>query len=472
MAWNLTTDDRRRIRLYKRGLSVPACFLYPDQSSNGIRYRETEGSPSDRTEILAQIPISVNLTPAQYNGGQVYKAQKNIPVFPRWTAPEGISGQPGPKVKIMAKIKHTVVLDWLEFMVTGELVHYDNPLDEYTYEEAGVTLVRKKRASENFKYAYEMFRLGRKFATVYCCPRSPEIIKPDFIQVKLENNVLYEFGPVAEAKWIFHCMKWEVRNVTRMDVALDGAHAIQIGNQWLIGDVKKKGKATVTTYFNSAGYLEGYDIGKRSSSKWMTCYVKSREIEKSNKYYIKDFWEKAGLDSEHVERVELKLRNEEIKKIVGFDWTRLDDFEYLASILRTGCKNYFEFIEKGNDTNVTRSKVVEWCDWDAIGGERLEKLSTQETSELYRMKLTAKSLYFLYKATGAQYYADIAQEVVININCVEWYMKRTERWDRQYEYMSGKNIDGEIKFRYLPHYKQYGTNEQLKLFAFEPAVTV
>lgn len=367
-------------------------------------------------------------------------------------------------------------MDWLEFIVTGELVHFDNPLSEYIYGQGkklqAITLVKMRYGSQNFKYGYELWRLGRKFATVFCCPRSPEIIKPDLISVKMENNCLYEVGVIMELKVIFEALQWKVRNITRLDIAVDGVDAIQIGERWLAKQVGKKGKATVTTFFDSSGDLEGYDVGKRSSEKWGTAYIKSKEIEKSNKYYIKDFWKRSGMDSDYVERVELKLRNEEIKKIKDFNWELLDDFEYLASVLRTACKNFFEFYEKGTDTNVSRCEIVQWCDWDYLGGEKLDKLSTAETSELYRMKLTAKSLYFLWKCTGSQYYVDIAQEIVININCMEWYIKRLERWDKQFEYMSGDNRDGEIKFKYLQRYKQYGTNEQLKLYAFEPSVTV
>lgn len=368
--------------------------------------------------------------------------------------------------------KHCIVVDWLEFMCQGELVQFDTPLDSYDYGSGKYTLVKRPSGSLNFKFGYDVYQDGRKFATVFCCPRSPEIIKPDLIQVKIENTVLYEYQPIQESRDFFAAMGWKVRNITRLDIALDGVQVMDIVEGWNRGVYGKKGKATITTYHTGVRKLQGFDIGKRSSDKWMTGYIKSDELEKSNKPYIKKFWQLCGLDtSQPVQRLELKLRNESIKKIEAFDWQRLDDFSYLAGVFRLECKNYFEFYTADQDALKNRSRIKcidTWCDWDALLAVKLNKLDAIETSELYRLKLGAKVMYECYLSTGAQYYADIAQEMAMNINCIEWYMKKLDHWRKQWEHKMGMNRDGWQKYKYLSTYRQYGTNEQLRLFAFDP----
>lgn len=371
--------------------------------------------------------------------------------------------------------KHVICLDWLELMVQGELVQYDQPLDTYEYAGGKYALIKRPSGTQHFKYCYEVYQDGRIFAKVLCSPRNPEIIKPDLIQVKLENSILYERSAVVELQQFLEAMEWKVRNVTRLDIAIDGVSVLNVIEQYCRGVYAKKGKASITLHYTGQRQLQGFDIGKRSSDKWVTGYCKSDELEKSNKHYIKKFWQATGLDlNRKIERLELKLRNEEIKKIAGFDWRNLDDFTYLSGIFKMLIKNYFEFYDIAANLGVKNSSriktIQDWIDWDDLQPQYLNKLEAVQATEIYRMKLTAKQLYWTYLSTGGQYYADIAQEMALNANCIEWYIKRIDTWKKQYDHCAGKNRDGLIKFKYMTRYKQYGTNEQLRLFAIEQTV--
>lgn len=366
-------------------------------------------------------------------------------------------------------VKHTLALDWLEFMVSGELVTFDTPLETYSYEldKAGkprTTLMRKKIGNKHFKFSYEIWRDGRRFATLFCGSRAPEIVAADLINVKIENPLLYEVGTIAACKELFAALNWKVRNITRLDIAMDGVDVIAMGDRFFRGEIDKKGKSRFAAYFTSKRVLEGYDVGKRSSDKWITCYVKSAELEQSNKTYIRDFWKRSGLTSDRVERLELKLRNEAIKMIKDFNWERLDDFEYLASIIRTQAKKIFCFVEKSSDTNISRAKLINWCDWDAVGAKLLETLTARQSDEVYMSKRSCKLLYWYYLASGEQYYLNIARDLALNVNAVEWYIKKKEKWEREFWDKYGHNPDGEIKFKFLSNYRTYGQNEQLKLY--------
>jgi len=385
-------------------------------------------------------------------------------------------------------VKHVINLDWLELMCSGSLVatfkpeietaegegqliggkEIDSPLEKYEFDQGRIVLAKKMLGTKIFKYSYEMYFAGKLFGKVHCCPRSPEVLKPDLIQFQIENNVLYEVGALNDVKYVLKKMCWEVVNITRVDIALDGVKVLQMIDSFRKDQIIKLGKAKVHSYTTGKNILEGFDVGSRSSNKWITGYNKSEELEVSNKGYIKKYWENCGLDtSEDIERLELKLRNEEIKKISDFDWKELDNFEYLASLFRSCMKNFFEFValeESKLHTNTTRMKRIEFIDWDAIGAKLLPRMSTQQVNEVYRVKQAVKTNYWYYLASGQKYYADIAQEMAMNINAIEWYAGKLKRFQEEFEKRSGHNKDGLIKFQYMLHFTQYDANLQLKLF--------
>jgi hypothetical protein len=367
-------------------------------------------------------------------------------------------------------VQHCINLDWFEVMISGRLVENDLPEETYEFSEGfglnrNIVFAKKELGTKIFKYSYDIYLNGKLFGKCHCCPRSENILRSDFIQFQVQNNVLYEFGGFSDIKFLFQQMTWQVVNVTRFDIALDGVKVLDLVDQFVQGKIEKLGKAKVKPYFTGKRVIEGFDIGSRASNKWITGYKKSSELEKSGKNYIKEFWDKTQLNVEgEVERLELKIRNEEIKKIENFDWKNLDDFEYLASIFRTCMKNFFEFVDITTDSNVTRRKKIEFVNWEFLGASLLPRLSTKETTEIYRLKQSAKTNYWCYLASGQQYYASIAMEQAMNVNCLDWYAKKLEFWKREYDKKTGKNQDGLISFQYFLNFEQYENNAQLKLF--------
>lgn len=254
-------------------------------------------------------------------------------------------------------------------------------------------------------------------------------------------------------------------NITRFDIALDGVSVLNLVDRFVKGEIEKLGKAKVKPFFTGKRVMEGFDIGSKASNKWITGYLKSEELERSGKDYIREFWNRTKLDQDKpIERLELKIRNEEVKKIFQFAWEDLDNFEYLASIFKTCMNNFFEFVEIGGDSNVSRKKKIDFINWDFLGAELLERLSTQETTEIYRMKQSAKTNYWCYLAGGGKHYAEMAQEQAINVNCLDWYANKLEKWRSEFYKRCGHNKDGLITFQYLIKFEQLEANKQLQLF--------
>lgn len=366
------------------------------------------------------------------------------------------------------QVKHTINLDWLELIVSGNLVEFDSPLDKYEYNQGEIVLAKLPMGTKIFKYSFEIFFRGKLFGKVHTNPRNPEILKPEYIQFQIQNNKLYEVGAIADCRYIFTKLSWAYVNTTRIDIALDGVNVLQLMDRFVKGEIQKLGKAKVKPFFTGKRVIEGFDVGSKASNKWITGYNKSDELERTGKDYIREFWERSGLDtSRTIERLELKLRNEEIKKIFQYDWKELDNFEFLASIFRSTMKNFFEFIEPQADSNVTRAKRMEFVDWENIGAKLLPKMSTKETNEIYRMKQSAKTNYWCYLASGRKYYADIAQEQAMNVNALEWYATRLDKWKEEFNKRAGYNKDGLISFQYILNFETYESNQQLKLFEKE-----
>jgi hypothetical protein len=363
------------------------------------------------------------------------------------------------------KVLHTINLDWFEAMASGVLVNGDDAKETYEFDNGNIVLAKKGNGTKVFKFTYEVYLKQKLFGKCHVSPRSPEILRSDFCQFQVCNNVLYEAGGFSDIKYFFRTLSWKVTNITRFDIALDGVRVLPLVDRFVKGEIEKLGKAKVKPFFTGKRVIEGFDIGSKASNKWITGYLKSAELERSGKEYIKDFWKRTGLNTEEpIERLEIKIKNEEIKKIVDFDWRNLDDFEYLASIFRTCMKNFFEFVEKGKDSNVTRKKKINFVDWDFLGANLLERMSTQETTEIYRMKQSAKTNYWCFLASGRQYYSDIAQEQAININCLDWYVNKLPDWKHEYHKKQGHNKDGLISFQYLLSFETLEMNKQLALF--------
>jgi hypothetical protein len=372
-------------------------------------------------------------------------------------------------------VKYTVCLDWFEALLTGDLVEFQTPLNEYKYDLGNIVLKQTETQTKLFKYNYDIFLRGKLFGSVNVTPRNTAVIKAKTIQFKAENNVLYEKDFINECRYLFAKLGWRVLNISRLDIALDGTGFVDFIEQWQSGKYEKLGKAT-DNILRQHRKFKGLYVGTRSSSKMVRCYIKSKELERSNKYYIGDFWKRTNLqtgENGEVERLEITLKNEALKKIKFFDWRELQNFEYLASVMKSSFENFFEFVEASQDKNVSRKKRVDFIDWQNIGAQHLERLSTKQTTEIYRMKMSCKTLYGLYVATKMKgccntLYADMAQEIAININCLNWYIQRLEKWEQFFKHKYGQNKDGLVVYEYMSNFKKASESEQLSLFTIKP----
>jgi hypothetical protein len=385
--------------------------------------------------------------------------------------------------------KYAITTDWFSAILSSSdmnLVVFDTPLDEYIYDAGNIVFSKMKYAAPMFNFAYEIYFKGKMFGKVHVCPKKNGVLKPNNMQFELENNVQYEIGWLDDMKYFFNTMRWEVRNVSRCDIALDGGGFFKVFEKYLSGSLQRKGGGKEQVFAHCSGgkrILDGFDFGSRASSKWITCYNKTQELKGSNKDYILRYWERTGLDTRNVERLELKLRNDALKEI-NFDWQKMDDFEYLASIFRTfvdggyvslvdtltgecfrkNKKGMIQFVQTDEDKNISRKKKINFVNWQYIGAKKLERFSTEKANEVWAMKVTCKRLCLLAYALKdkfperSQNFLMEAHEVAKNINCLKWLVDKYDEWIRQFSLM---------KLDYLPGYTLNIVKETRQVFSLQ-----
>lgn len=363
------------------------------------------------------------------------------------------------------KTKYVINVDWLECLFSGYPI--SNPSgNEYLYfDNNRIAMHHRKINLPHFLNFYDVVIDGKPFCTLKCNPRNPEIFGKDIVSIKIDNARLYEIGWKDTLDYFTHLFTYKLKNVSRLDIALDGHGFLAIGQKVYNREIRRVGRAQFLPYLNSNMDVLGYEIGKRVSDKSFICYDKSKELEKTNKYYIRNRWEKSGLDtSRPVERLELCLRNDAIKMIENFQFCELDNFEYLASLMRSHCPKMFEFRKPKKKTNIARWDNVEFIDWSSIGGVYLPRLSAQATTEVGRYKQACKTAYFTYVQTGKEVYINMARDFAFNVNCGQWMMDRMDKWKEEVERKLGKNADGVIQYQYLSQFREYNENTQVTIF--------
>jgi hypothetical protein len=343
--------------------------------------------------------------------------------------------------------KISIVVDW--FQVFGTCRNIPEPTQENTTLELGaVCLAYTGHGSELFEYVFDVYREGEKVAVLQVSPR--HTLEKDASMLKLENYLLYYDDWLQVFFEIAESLQFSTKNITRLDLAIDGHKGIvAFMNDYLKQTdckIKMKGKATLKTNFEaSTQSFTWFQVGSSQSDKCISIYNKSREIDQSNKIYIKRFWEnnEIATDSD-VYRVELRLKSKALKDISGFDIKNLADTSYLASLYKTHCENYFEFYHN-EDSNSSRCDEIALIDWEQIGAQLLEKISKKPPHDVYKTKMAMHLFVKLHfqEIFGSDFEKEnkpLMNKLLEYFDLVDWYNKRLEGWKSKYILPTNKRI--------------------------------
>ncbi len=316
-------------------------------------------------------------------------------------------------------------IDWLEFMTIAEDLSFIG-VDEIKFGE--FLFLDRGMGNMVFKRSYEVFYRGESCGYVFCEPRS-NVIREDYVQVEISNHVLYSEDWYIIAKGIMEALNLRFNNFSRVDFAVDGKLGVLEFFNNFVGAIldedkevlyRKKGKMKldIGEFDSKRGRFNYIRIGSPKSDKFVVCYDKSREIDKSGKYYIREYWRKNGLVGGGIERLEFRLKSKVLKEVEDLTLEKLTDKEYCWRLLRSFFEKWFEYAIEDGQKNISRKRVLRIFDFP-VGGEVLRRVKVP--SDVYRAKVVVKDMVYRY------YRGELDVGIVWKI--VEAYMDRLDLWD-------------------------------------------
>ena len=315
-------------------------------------------------------PSRGDLTSSRYNRGQLYKAQDSAP------------------------INYIFSVDWFEAnclhgLNKGLLKDFDIDDVQEVYEGFH-TCIRKDiktgAGTKIYKYGFDVSFNGQSIGLLLMCPR--QSFRDEYsCSFKVYNHILYQKSWPLIVDSVLDDIGLRINNFTRIDIACDGSGFLNKYKLLNEGIYQNVGRAGHCNYQTGKNVITGFDIGSKKSDKSCTGYRKGKTLLSSNKKYISDYWEANGLTTPtaSVERLELKLKNKAIKSIVSFDYQRLSDQVYLASIMKSQLNGFFQLVKNSSlkkDSNITRAKkldLIPWSKLELINVIKMKKIKKPST---------------------------------------------------------------------------------------------
>lgn len=353
---------------------------------------------------------------------------------------------------------YTAVIDWLE-------INFLFPIQRESLTHCAlstrVTLEELPRVTRVFSKVYNVLLDGVLIGQLSSEPFSTVIKDRNSCTFKLENHLCYTDSWVDIIKELADELGLQFQSLKKVDVALDGTGVVEPIRLAFEKKVRKVGRSSVQPIMNNGRKIDAFHIGKRTSDKFLRGYEKSREIEKSKKYYIRDFWERNGFMADKVERLEVSMKGKVVRDM-GFkdDWDSLQDLtdpSYLVGLVRPMLKQSYEFtLWPDGAEKVTRLERVFTCIFECSCA-LLSKAKAIPSKKIRSVQTAIKTLYHVHLQTGRDLYKKIAEEMVENAGFEFWYLKRIPDWITERAREAGKGME------YIPCLEEYEPGLQLSL---------
>ncbi len=339
----------------------------------------------------------------------------------------------------------TIAIDYLDLMYIGNApqIEEEDGILELSEE---IILVNKNMGTSLFSNTYEIFFEGEAFGKLFLHPRNKKILNEKNLQLHIENHQLYTFGWHTILQKVEEVLMLKLQNVTRLDIAIDGLNYLPIFlNAYHKQDKNSKiihmtGKARLnaSVFDNKDMIFWAFRIGSPSSPKYLTVYHKTAELEKSNKQYIRLFWQKNGLERESVWRTELRFRSKALKEFPDFKLKKCQNVKFLFDLFKSGCHNFLEFREyKTTDTNLRRSEKIRLMPFDYIESSLLDKSNKPLSDGTYKAKLSIHNIVKncclgRLKNEHSIHAIEHLKENVKLYNLYSWYLAKLPEWLKLY----------------------------------------
>jgi hypothetical protein len=297
--------------------------------------------------------------------------------------------------------KTVVNIDYLIINLVGTMQNIES------YYNEKITFEQKEYGTKVFASAHTIKYNGQTMGTIYSAPRS-KVIESDLCQFQFENHTFYTSDLSYLRMFVFELTDitgLRFKAVNRLDIAVDvsdkkGFYSGLVKD--IVNDKMKIGgrsKAFSLHYETSEGkpVLNGYSVGKRSSSRYLRVYNKTVEIAKKPKEYISNMWAVNGLDPNNIWRFEYQLNSDFFRdlkhnEIQDMTWGVFDRF-VLVKLLEIAQKNHFEikFNTKKSETN--KELTYDIFDWGKIA----KSISEHQVANLARLKRIIEPSMVIHK---------------------------------------------------------------------------
>lgn len=357
---------------------------------------------------------------------------------------------------MVAEIRDTIPvqcinLDFLTIMFNGEIL-IDH---EKEHEEVNGVIIQPLKygdqlaGNKHFKNVSFLYLDGECIGEIRYNPRNDQVLNPNSISFKADNSLLYTRDYWEQIEQVFTRLGLSFDHVSKMDIAADGTGFLNPVHCWFTGKVKKVSRVKTTPFYVSESgdpAIEGYWLGSRKSDKFARCYYKKRELARSGKQYIEQFWSENELfekcETQDIERLELSLKNAELKKWLtksqrstweGFK-AFLTDVKNIAALFDSAIKTLFDFRENDPDeTNVSRLTKLFVLDFSPLTVlAKIERAAAIVSTKLRSLKTTAKNMFMIWKKTGAKHFQILGEEIAANIFQTNWYEKQKKKWNYEF----------------------------------------
>lgn len=348
-----------------------------------------------------------------------------------------------------------LAIDWLEIFGLANIPRPDfatktKSIEKYisSFCEIGdrIALDYKGHGSDRFLAVFDVFLDAEKFGVLKAFPRLEKgVFKENTVQFKLENSLLYTNYFLEDLMYFIQATNFKIRSFTRLDLAVDGAnHLIDFCNNykkqsWNTKQVIRVGKATFNEHAFSDQSMKAasFTIGKPTSSKYLSIYLKSKELKLSNKNYIKLYWEKNGLDTQYVERCEIRMNSKFLSTVQNLSLEKLTDPDYLAGLAKKGMEGLLEF-RQNTDSNLSRCKPIELINWRNFNCERIEVERKQYNDDIYKAKLTIHLFYKnktigLFDEETIEHSNYMINKLIAFYDLEDWFLSKVPEWHEDYK---------------------------------------
>lgn len=338
----------------------------------------------------------------------------------------------------MAKIikkKGVVGIDWLQFQIkSNKLIHLFNS-HEIVLDQGNVVLILQPGETRLYLNRYTAYYQGYEVADILINPKLPQINKPDLINCRIHNHLLYskQLWPVVDNLiWAFD---GKFNNITRLDIFCDTTGVLGYCDQFNMGLLALKNKFKTQPIKDSKNKVQTQYLGSRKSDKHVTIYNKTLELQESNKIYIKKSIKESRIaePEQDIHRIEVSLKSQIFLQFPNFKFSDLRNHLYVIKLFLAQVHSQIQFYKpkKGKRTNQcnTINILPNWL----VAIRKLESTKKLTPKITWRKKLHIKScVEESSKTPEKQQQLQFALSLAIDYGLEDWFWQRLDVWREFY----------------------------------------